>query len=192
MRARRSLAHTWGSTPGERSEAFPCDAYLPDADDAYFRAVDVSAPAPTLFRWLCQLKVAPYSYDWLDNFGRQSPRHPIPGAEKLAPGQRVMTIFELVDFEENGHLTVVLDLPRAVSILGRAAMSYVVKPTSDGSCRLVVKINVVYPRKFLWSSIRWILPWGDLLMMRKQLLTVKNLSENQPIPTGRSAPRAHG
>ena len=184
---RDSIARTWGSTPGERRGAFPCDRYLPDGD-AYFRAVDVRAPADVLFRWLCQLKVAPYSYDWLDNFGRRSPRHLIPGAEVLAPGQRVMTIFELVDFEKDGHLTVVLDLPRAVSVFGRAAMSYVVTPTSESSCRLVVKMLVRYPGKPPWSFIRWVLPWGDLIMMRKQLLTLKHLSENQAATVTRPKP----
>ncbi len=114
------------------------------------------------------MKVAPYSYDLLDNFGRRSPRRLIPGTEDLAPGQKVMTIFKLVDFERDGHLTVMLDLPRAVSVFGRIAMSYVVSPTSDESCRFVVKILVSYPRNSPWFSARWILPWGDLLMMRKQ------------------------
>ena len=179
---RPSLARAWGSTLEERRGSFPCDPYLPNGDDAYFRAVDVSAPAPVVFRWLCQLKVAPYSYDLLDNLGRRSPRRLISGVENLAPGQRIMTIFKLVEFERDGHLTVVLDLPRAVSIFGRAAMSYVVSPTSDGSCCLVVKINVSYPRKPPWSFVRWSLPWGDLLMMRKQLLTLKHLAENQTVP----------
>ena len=183
----RSVARTWGSTPEERRGSFPCDSYLPGGD-AYFRAVDVSAPAPRLFRWLCQLKVAPYSYDKLDNFGRRSPRHLVPGTEDLAVGQKVMTIFRLVEFERDGHLTLVLDLPRAVSIFGRIAISYVVSPISEGSCRLVVKILVRYPGKPPWSSMRWILPWGDLLMMRKQLLTLKHLSENQPAPIERSQP----
>lgn len=182
MEPQRSVAYTWGSTPQERRETFPCDLYLPDADDAYFRAVDVAAPAPVLFRWLCQLKVAPYSYDWIDNFGRRSPRHLVPGAENLAVGQRIMTIFELVGFEEDRHLTVVLDLPRAASTLGGASMTYAVVPTSEGSCRLVVKINVRYPREPLGLFMRWLLPWGDLLMIRKQMLTLKHLSQNQLVP----------
>lgn len=144
--------------------------------------MDVSAPAPRLFRWLCQLKVAPYSYDLLDNFGRRSPRRLVPGAENLAVGQKVMTIFRLVEFERDRHLTLVLDLPRASSILGRAAVSYVVSPETDGSCRLVVKMLVRYPEKPPWSSMHWFLPWGDLLMMRKQLLTLKHLSEDRSVP----------
>ena len=73
-----SVAWTWGTTAAERTRPFPCDRWLPGADDALFRAVDVDAPARVVFRWLCQLRVAPYSYDWIDNFGRTSPRRLTP------------------------------------------------------------------------------------------------------------------
>ena len=46
-----------------------------------------------------------FSYDWIDNFGRQSPRELVPGLERLAVGQRVMSIFRLVEFERDVHLT---------------------------------------------------------------------------------------
>ena len=181
-----SLASTWGSTLRERKMAFPCDSYLSAIDGEYFRAVDVEAPANILFRWLCQLKVAPYSYDLIDNFGRQSPRNLVLGLENLARGQRVMSIFELVEFEENEHLTMVMDSSRATSIFGRIALSYVVLPTSDNSCRLIAKIRVRYPRKFPWTWMRWFLPWGDLLMMRKQFLTLKHLAESSFTPAERA------
>ena len=179
-----SLALTWGSTPEEREMPFPCDALLPEADGEYFRAVDVRAPKEVLFRWLCQLKVAPYSYDLLDNFGRRSPHRLIPGVENLARGQKVMTIFEIVEFEKDRHLTVALSEPRAIALFGRVAMSYVVLPTSEGSCRLIAKMRVCYSRKAPWSWLRWFLPWGDLLMMRKQFLTLKHLAETEPALRG--------
>ena len=151
---------------------FPCDRYLSGIDGEYCRATDVGAPAAVLFRWLCQLKVAPYSYDLIDNFGRRSPKELTPGVENLARGQKLMSIFELVDFERDRHLTVTVSDPRAISIFGRIALSYVVLPSSDDSCRLVAKMRVRYSRRAPRSWMRWFLPWGDLLMMRKQFLTL--------------------
>jgi hypothetical protein len=172
-----TIVFDWGTTPAERVLPFPCDGYLAGADTAYFRAVDVRAPAATLFRWLCQLKAAPYSYDWLDNSGRRSPRQLIPGLDQLAPGQRVMRIFDLVEFEHDRHLTLVLVKPRAVMLFGEIACSYTVVPQSERTCRLVVKMLVRYPPRGRWALMRWILPWGDLIMMRKQLLTLARLAE---------------
>ena len=58
-------------------------------------------------------------------------------------------------------------------------MSYVVLPVSEDHCRLVAKLRVRYPERPPGSWMRWFLPWGDLLMMRKQLLTLKRLAEHQ-------------
>jgi hypothetical protein len=159
--------------------SFPCDHYLTTFDAAYFRAVPVQAPAPIVFRWLCQLRVAPYSYDWIDNGGHLSPRELIPGLDQLQLGQRVMTIFQLVDFEPNRHLTLRLRSARAKALSGEIACSYVIHPQEDTWCRLVVKLLVRYPLGCTGAVMRRWLPWGDLLMMRKQLLTLKRLAERQ-------------
>jgi hypothetical protein len=179
MIATRSLASSWGTTAAERALRFPCDGLLSSADEAYFRAVDVQAPAPVVFRWLCQLRVAPYSYDCIDNPGRQSPRRLTPGLDQLQVGQRMMTIFQLADFEPERQITLLLTARRSKALFGEVAISYVVLPQSDQSCRLVVKLLVRYLRRGPRLLMRWDLPWGDLVMMRKQLLTLKYLAERQ-------------
>ena len=170
-----SVAHTWGSTPAERALLFPCDRHLDAPTHALFRAVDVAAPPAVVFRWLCQLRVAPYSYDWIDNRGQTSPRTLTPGLERLAVGQTVMTIFTLAEFETDRHLTLVLRHGRAA--FGDIAVTYLVVPRAAGGTRLVVKLLVRYP----WGPVgwvgRWVLPWGDLVMMQKQLVTLKALAE---------------
>ena len=176
-----SIAHTWGSTSEERALSFPCDHYLPEADAHYFRAVDVDAQAPVLFRWLCQLRVAPYSYDWIDNLGRRSPRQLSPGLDNLETGQRVMTVFNLVEFEADRHLTLQLKHSR---LFGSIAVSYLIVRKPPSKSRLVVKLSVRYPRGRAASIMRILLPWGDLVMMRKQLLTLKELAEAQPARSG--------
>jgi hypothetical protein len=169
----RTIAHDWGSTPAERAMPFPCDRHLADPDDALFRAVDVDAPTAVTFRWLCQLRAAPYSYDWIDNWGRTSPRTLTPGLEQLAVGQTVMTIFELVEFEMDRHLTLVLRRGRAV--FGDIACTYLVAPRAPDRSRIVVKMLVRYPA--VRRIAEQIFPLSDLVMMRKQLLTLKALAE---------------
>ncbi|MDZ4279066.1 MAG: hypothetical protein U1B78_07995, partial [Dehalococcoidia bacterium] len=81
-----SVASTWGTTPEERVFSFPCDRLLPDGE-ALYRGITIDAPPSLVFRWLCQMRVAPYSYDRLDNRGRRSPRELAPRLDELEVGQ---------------------------------------------------------------------------------------------------------
>jgi hypothetical protein len=173
-----SVADTWGTQPSERALPFPCDGYLDRPHAAYYRGITVQAPPATLFRWLCQLRAAPYSYDWIDNGGRRSPQLLTPGLDDLAVGQPVMRIFRLAAFEPGRHLTLLSRSPaRRQPLLGELAVTYLVVPQSPERCRLLVKLAVRYPRGFRGLLMRRLLPWGDLLMMRRQLLNLKRLAE---------------
>jgi hypothetical protein len=174
-----SIAYTWGSTPAERAETFACDAWLADADLVLYRGVTIDAPPEVVFRWLCQLRIAPYSYDWIDNLGRRSPSTLTPGLDALATGQRVMTIFRLVAFEAGKHLTLELATRAARTFFGHIVVTYRVEPVASGT-RLAVKMRVRQDGPRLVSGVRGrLLAWGDLLMMRKQLLTLKERAEHQ-------------
>jgi hypothetical protein len=168
----RAAGGNWGSTAAEEAASYPCDRLLPDAEQWLFRAVDVAAPAPVTFRWLCQLRVAPYSYDWIDNFGTPSPRELTPGLEDIAPGQRAVAIFTIAEVEPGESIT--LHAPR--SIFGEVAMTYRAVPVDDRRSRLVAKIGVVYPGGVHGAVLRDVLPFGDLVMMRKQLATLAGLA----------------
>ena len=166
------------STASERAERFPCDRLNPAPDHVLFRAVDVEAPDEVTFRWLCQLRVAPYSYDKLDNFGRRSPQTLTPGLEQLAPGQRFQTIFRLVEFEPDRSLTMLSEGP----VFGRVACTYRADPLDQRRSRILVKVTVVYPEPPLGPLLRFFGPPGDLVMMRRQLLNLKGLAEQQAVP----------
>ncbi len=95
----------WGTTPAERRSHFGCEELVAEPDDVLFRGVDVAAPPPIAYRWICQMRIAPYSYDLLDNRGRQSPQRLISGLDDLEPGQRIASIFRVVSFEPGRRVT---------------------------------------------------------------------------------------
>ena len=174
------LGASWGATPEEQAASFPCDGLCDGSDAAYYRAVTVRTDAEHLFRWLGQLRVAPYSYDWIDNGGQRSPQRRTPGLEELALGQTVMRIFELRAFEPGRSLTVVNKTHTgARSVFGEVWVSYVISPVSEGVVRLVAKVLVRCPPGVLGWVMRALLPGGDFVMMQRQLLNLKRLAERE-------------
>jgi hypothetical protein len=158
----------WGATADERAMTLACDDVLPHASVRLHRAVSIEAPAAAVFRWLCQLKLAPYSYDLIDNLGRESPRQLTPGVEHLQVGQRFMTIFSLVSFAGEEHITL-----RS----RRTAVTYAVL-ANEGQTRLLARVLFDPPGGRLGAALTGhVLALGDLVMMRKQLLTLKNLAQ---------------
>jgi hypothetical protein len=173
-----TIANTWGTSTEERGLSYPCDHLIPRPEDSLYRGVTINAAPETVFRWLCQMRVAPYSYDWIDNGGRESPRQLTPGLEHLAVGQDVMEIFELADFAQDQHLTLQTKADsRAQRLFGNLAISYFIVARGSDNCRLLVKVVVQHPRGVWGRLMRSLLPWGDLIMMRRQLLNFKQLAE---------------
>jgi hypothetical protein len=163
---------SWGVDSVEAARPLACDRCVARLDDVYVRGCSVHAPVDTVYRWLCQLRAAPYSYDWIDNLGRRSPRALTPGLDALAVGQKVMSIFRIVSFETNDHLTVLL----RNRLFGEVAVTYAVVPEARGT-RLIGRVALRYPDGLWGRLVRAFLPLGDLVMMRKQFLTLKALAE---------------
>jgi hypothetical protein len=177
MPRHRAFWFDWRSTAEERAMPLPCDAEMPACDEILHRAINVAAPPETLFRWLCQMRVAPYSYDWLDNLGRRSPRELTPGADGLTVGDTVMTIFTLKSFMPGRLLTIRMTHPRGLQIFGDIAISYLVASWANGGSRLLVRMRLRYPTEPTFKVMRYVLPLGDWFMAQKQLRTFRALAE---------------
>ncbi len=167
----------WGSDARDHEHEFDCDEVLPESDMTLYRAIDVEAPAAVTYRWLCQMRVAPYSYDKLDNGGRQSP-------QELIAGPRAGRGRPALDGRSSGSRR---SSPAAASPCSRRARSsgssrsptWSSRSANDRS-RLVVKIRGRTSRDPLGLLMRLILPPGDLVMMRRQLLNLAELAERTP------------
>ena len=86
-------------------------------------------------------------------------------------------IFRLAHFEDGRSITLSADH----AIFGRIAVTYRVTPRGDGVGRLVVKLVVAYRSGPIGWLMAGILPAGDLVMMRRQLLNLKALAEATPV-----------
>lgn len=165
------IGDRWGVSDGEVARGYPCDDLVPHAVLQAWRGVTVQATRGDLWLWVAQIRLAPYSYDWIDNLGRRSPQELLDLPEP-APGQHFTTAGgrpagRIVSVEPGVQLT--------GQILG-AVLSYVLVPrsqTTDGSTRLLLKVAGAHGR--------WIAPLlsvGDLVMARRQLLNLKRLAES--------------
>jgi hypothetical protein len=162
------LGDRWGVTAAETVRHYPCDDVVPAPVLQAWRGVTVHAPPERVWPWVRQIRLAPYSYDLIDNLGRRSPQElrdlpdPRPGEPFTTAGGRTMG--RVVAVEPGRHLT--------GRIMG-AVMSYVLEPAADGtSTRLLLKI--------VMAKHRWLGPLlsaGDLVMARRQLLNLKALAE---------------
>jgi hypothetical protein len=176
----------WGITPQEQELDYACDGCVEDASEAWYRGTDVEAPVALVYRWLCQLRIAPYSYDLIDNFGRRSPRTLTPGMDRLELGQRVMHVFSLVAFERDDHFTA--QVVRARPLFMNTAVTYRVLPRADGGTRLLVKVVFRHTRvRVLRPFLRATLPLADTIMMRRQLATLRELAERDAVRAGAPA-----
>lgn len=150
----------------------------PDSIRVATRSVITAASTDRLFLWLCQLRRAPYSYDWIDNLGRRSPRKADPQLCELEVGQSVMTIFTLTSFEPGASLMLRMNSGWPRRAFGDLRLQYRAEALSPQRSRLSVVMWMPPIGRVFGSQRRYLLAWGDLFMMRKQLLVLRELAEH--------------
>jgi len=161
------IGDRWGVTDDEVARHYPCDDIVPSPVLAAWRGVTVHVAPGALWPWVTQIRLAPYSYDWIDNLGRRSPRElralpePTEGEPFTTAGTR--RLGRILSVEPTEQLT---------GRIAGAVMSYVLVPEGGGATRLLLKI--------VTAGGRWVAPLlsvGDLIMARRQLLNLKHLAE---------------
>jgi hypothetical protein len=162
------IGDRWGVTRAEMSLRYPCDDLVPNPAWQAWRGVTIHASPDTVWPWVAQIRLAPYSYDWIDNRGRHSPRelHGLPEPKIGEPFSATAghPLGVIVAVEPGVHLT--------AKIMG-VHMSYVLEGTGQ-TTRLLLKLAAPGGR-----VLGPLFAIGDLVMARKQLLNLKELAEGR-------------
>jgi hypothetical protein len=160
------IGDRWGVTDAEIARRYPCDDVVTSPVLQAWRGVTVGATPDRLWPWVTQIRLAPYSYDWIDNLGRRSPRV-LRGLAEPVAGEP----FTTAATRRLGRILSVSPFEQLTGQIAGAVMSYVLVPKGDAT-RLLMKIVI--------ANGRWIAPLvsvGDLVMARRQLLNFKQLAE---------------
>ncbi len=160
------IGDRWGVSAEEVARRYPCDDLVTSPVLSAWRGVTIQARAETVWPWIGQLRLGPYSYDWIDNIGHRSPQE-LRDLPEPVPGQH----FTTAAGRPLGRILSVCAQEQLTARIAGAVMSYVLVPRGDAT-RLLLKV--------VMAGSHWVAPVvsvGDLVMARRQLLNLKRLAE---------------
>lgn len=161
------IGDRWGVTAAEIARPYPCDEIVAAPVLQAWRGVGVAAAPERVWPWVAQIRLAPYSYDWVDNLGRRSPRE-LRGLPEPSVGEP----FTATAGRPLGRILSVTPGEQLTARIMGAVMSYVLVPDGSGT-RLLLKIVMGGPR-----VLAPLVSVGDLVMARRQLLNLQRLAES--------------
>jgi hypothetical protein len=143
------------------------------------RCVEIQAGASDIFVWLKQLRIAPYSYDFVDNRCKKSPDFIIENLPPLKAYTHFLLVFNILEFEENSFIVgrfcepinppvnlYMRDMFIEYRIVGKAT-----------NAKLWCKIKGYYNNDIFSRGFFFIFSVVNKIMMARQLKNLKKLSE---------------
>ena len=176
------LTERWGTLPHEPALPMPGDQLIPEPAMNATRAIVIDVPPDEVYPWFAQMgpgRAGWYSYDWIDNRGVESARQIHPEWVITEPGASMGGMagigFDIVEAVPGRQLviSVTTDAPLAFT------MSYLLERWGNGSTRVLVRIRGESEGgRWLNPLIRFALGPGDFVMVRRQLIGVKQRAED--------------
>jgi hypothetical protein len=170
---------TWGATREEVKEPLPGDDVVQHPHFLATRAITISAPPAEVWKWIIQIGSARagwYSLDWIDNAG-------VPSSTSILPEFQNIAADDFIPFtpdQKNGMW--VKDYQEFEHILwwdkkGQATWLWYLKDAGSGQTRLMTRLKTRYNFTFRWVVYYLLYDFGDIVMMRKCMLGIKERSE---------------
>ena len=168
---------TWGATHGEVASDMVGDDQVPDAMFSATRSISVQASPDKVFPWLRQMgfrRAGWYSYDWIDNLGKESARVILPQWQNVQAGDLIPAgplSFTAATVEPDSAFCIV-QASRWVMF----SLAFELRPIADGT-RLVSRARARIDLPGGRLIARALLEPGDGAMVRRQLLGIKERAE---------------
>jgi len=176
------IGDRWGVTDAEVARSYPCDEIVREPAFQAWRGVTVRAPADRVWPWVGQIRLAPYSYDLIDNLGRRSPRE-LRGLPEPRVGEPFSAAF---GGRPAGCILAVEPGLQLTGLIMGTVMSYVLVPSpSDDGAETRLLLKLAAPGRLALAPLLCV---GDLVMARRQLRTLARLAESAPGPAAPPGP----
>jgi len=143
------------------------------------RSIDVQSCTSSIYVWLKQLRIAPYSYDLLDNRGRKSPGYIIENLPQLKINTHFLLAFHIFGFEENKFIAGRFCQPINPPVNRYVKEMYIEYRIQESgtNVRLWCKVKGWYNNDLASQGFYRIFSAVNLIMTTRQLRNIKKLSE---------------
>jgi hypothetical protein len=143
------------------------------------RCIEINAKASDIFVWLKQLRIAPYSYDFIDNRCRKSPDYIVENLPPLKANTHYLLAFHILEFEENSFVVCRFCEPINPPVnLYMRDLFFEYRIAEQGTkTKLWCKIKGHFNNDIFSKGFFFIFSVVNKIMMARQLKNIKKLSE---------------
>ena len=143
------------------------------------RCIEINAKASDIFVWLKQLRIAPYSYDFIDNRCRKSPDYIVENLPPLKANTHYLLAFHILEFEENSFVVCRFCEPINPPVnLYMKELFFEYRIGEQGKkTKLWCKIKGHFNNDIFSKGFFFIFSVVNKIMMARQLKNIKKLSE---------------
>ncbi len=177
----------WGATEEEVGMSMPGDEVAQTPDFNATRAVTVDAPAGDIWPWLIQIgynRAGWYSYDCVDNLCRPSAEKIMPEFQSIAIGNKVpvspWVYMRVSDFESDRWIL-------WESTRGDGTWLWYLDPVDESHTRLISRMRFTYHWESPFILVELASDVGDIFMLRKCMLGIKERAESSAHPFAQSS-----
>lgn len=170
---------TWGATKEETTRLLLGDDIVQKPHFIATRALSIKALSDEVWKWIIQIgfgRAGFYSIDFIDNANVPSSRNILPKYQKI----ELDYFIPFTADQKNGMW--VKDYKEPEYILwwdhrGRGTWGWFLRQTQAGETRLITRLRTKYDFSFPWIIYYIFYDVGDIIMMRKCMLGIKERAE---------------